>query len=91
MNTFIIQPTSSDAKLAIGAVKSHITKYKYPHYIKVYGKTMGRINKLSHIDIITDRVKAIQEGCCTPQEWLDLYHRPVTNIINKTIEENKLC
>lgn len=90
MSTFPILPYTSEAKLAIGEVKKHIDKFKYPHFIKVVGKLnrSGSMSKFSHICIITDPIKAEEEDCWSPQEWLDTYMRPASNRFK--VESSKL-
>lgn len=87
MSTFLIHPDSSDAKVAIGAVKNHATKYSYRNYIKVYGKTSGKVSGLSHIDMITDASKADENGYLSPADWLEIYHQPATNRFKSEVQK----
>lgn len=71
MSTFIIQPHSVEAVVAIKAVKESIEKRKYIHYVKPMGKTSGKgMVSLSHMDITTDYNKAIEQGFMLPDYWL---------------------
>ena len=71
MSTFIIQPHSVEAVVAITAVKESIEKRKYVHYVKPMGKTSGKgMVSFSHMDITTDYNKAIEQGFMLPDYWL---------------------
>lgn len=71
MSTFIIQPHSVEAVVAITAVKESIEKRKYIHYVKPMGKTSGKgMVSFSHMDITTDYNKAIEQGFMLPDYWL---------------------
>ena len=71
MSTFIIQPHSVEAVVAITAVKESIEKRKYIHYVKPMGKTSGKgMVSFSHMDITTDYNKAIEQGFVLPDFWL---------------------
>ena len=71
MSTFIIQPHSVEAVVAITAVKESIDKRKYVHYVKPMGKTSGKgMVSFSHMDITTDYNKAIEQGFMLPDYWL---------------------
>ena len=85
METFTIQPFDTDAKLAIGLVKQHANKFQYHHYIRVVGKTTGKMSQLSHIVIITSRDIAIEHQLLTPQEWLNIYSQRATNRFNREV------
>ena len=71
MSTFIIQPHSVEAVVAITAVKESIEKRKYLHYVKPMGKTSDKgMVSFSHMDITTDYNKAIEQGFVLPDFWL---------------------
>lgn len=71
MSTFVIQPYSVEAVVAITAVKESIEKRKYVHYVKPMGKTSGKgMVSFSHMDITTDYNKAIEQGFMLPDYWL---------------------
>lgn len=82
MTTFTIYPSTPEARSAIGAVEQHAKKFNYPHFIKVVGKSNGRVNMFSYISITTDVKKAEEEDYITPELWLQVYKQPVTNRIN---------
>lgn len=71
MSTFIIQPHTTEAVVAIKAVKDSLKKRPYTHYVKPVGKVSEKgMVSFSYLDITTDYNKAVEHGFMLPDFWL---------------------
>ena len=87
MSTFVIQPYSVEAVVALKAIKDSIEKRKYVHYVKPMGKTSGKgMVSFSHMDITTDYNKAIEHGFVLPDFWLREQKKGATNRFKRVKE-----
>lgn len=90
MSTFIIQPHSIEAVVAITVVKDSLEKRKYLHYVKPMGKTSAKgMVSFSHMDITTDYNKAIEQGFILPDYWLREQKNGASNRFKR--EKEALC
>lgn len=74
MSTFVIDPTTANARLAVDAVKVSALSRNYRHWVKAFAKSQGKHTVLSHVDIITDASKAEEKGYLAPDQWLETYY-----------------